>query len=210
MDMTDVWKIYDKEITETPMPDEYLDLYAAIQCRDCFKPSLSRFHILGMKCIECGSYNTVRDKGPLVRQVNDETGAAALQIEPDFIDVDSPTLAQTDESEDSDSVPALLSLSPTQSPEPMQEEEYLPVSTVVNEVVIAGSLTPPDTPTREDISRVDVVGTATTIADNSVSMTPEPSPMREILTRRESNISSIARRISFSEADGVTSSVDGK
>merc|ERR1711892_258752 len=59
MDMTDVWKIYDKEISETPMPEEYVDLYAAIQCRDCFKPSLSRFHILGMKCIECGSYNTV-------------------------------------------------------------------------------------------------------------------------------------------------------
>jgi len=68
MNMTDVWKIYDKEISETPMPVEYEDLYANIQCRDCLKPSLTLFHILGLKCVECGSYNTVRDKGPLVRQ----------------------------------------------------------------------------------------------------------------------------------------------
>merc|ERR1719341_2631194 len=109
------------------MPEEYLDPYAAIQCRDCFKPSLSRFHILGMKCIECGSYNTVRDKGPLVRQVNDESGASALQIEPDFIDVDPSTLAQAEDSDDSESsVPALISLSPAQAPEPMQEDDFSP------------------------------------------------------------------------------------
>ena len=47
MNMTDVWKIYDKEISETPMPVEYEDLYANIQCRDCLKPSLTLFHILG-------------------------------------------------------------------------------------------------------------------------------------------------------------------
>jgi len=198
MDMTDVWKIYDKEISETPMPEEYLDLYAAIQCRDCFKPSLSRFHILGMKCIECGSFNTVRDKGPLVRQVNDETGASALQIEPDFIDVDAG-LATADDSDDSESsVPALISL----SPEPMQDDDYLPQVTVVGEPVLAGSLTPPETPTREeDISRVELVATTTSLADNSVSMTPEPSPLRELLPRREANISSIARRISFSDSN---------
>jgi len=198
MDMTDVWKIYDKEISETPMPEEYLDLYAAIQCRDCFKPSLSRFHILGMKCIECGSFNTVRDKGPLVRQVNDETGASALQIEPDFIDVDAG-LATADDSDDSESsVPALISL----SPEPMQDDDYLPQVTVVGEPVLAGSLTPPETPTREeDISRVELVATSTSLADNSVSMTPEPSPLRELLPRREANISSIARRISFSDSN---------
>lgn len=205
MDMTDVWKIYDKEISETPMPEEYHDLYAAIQCRDCFKPSLSRFHILGMKCIECGSFNTVRDKGPLVRQVNDETGASALQIEPDFIDVDPATLAQADDSDDSESsVPALISLSPAESPEPMQDDDYLslPQVTVVGEPVLAGSLTPPETPTREeDISRVELGTQATNLADNSVSMTPEPSPMREVMSRREGNISSIARRISFSETN---------
>jgi len=211
MDMTDVWKIYDKEITETPMPDEYQELYAAIQCRDCFKPSLSRFHILGMKCIECGSYNTVRDKGPLVRQVNDESGASALQIEPDFldVDVDQEVLAQVEDGDDSDaSVPTLISLSPTQSPEPMiQEEEFSTIPPIVaNETtVLSGSLTPPETPTREseeDISRINLVGGTTNLADNSVSMTPEPSPMRELqIARRPTNISSVARRISFSESE---------
>ena len=154
-----------------------------------------------MKCIECGSFNTVRDKGPLVRQVNDETGASALQIEPDFIDVDAG-LANADDSDDSESsVPALISLSPVESPEPMQDDEYLPQVTVVGEAVLAGSLTPPETPTREeDISRVDMVTTTTSLADNSVSMTPEPSPLRELIPRREANISSIARRISFSDS----------
>ena len=47
MNMADVWKIYDKEILETPMPGEYQDLCANIQCRDCLKPSLTAFHILG-------------------------------------------------------------------------------------------------------------------------------------------------------------------
>jgi len=70
MNMTDVWKIYDKEISETPMPEEYQDLHANIQCRDCLKTSLTIFHILGLKCGECGGYNTVRDKGPLVRKVS--------------------------------------------------------------------------------------------------------------------------------------------
>ena len=163
-----------------------------------------------MKCIECGSYNTVRDKGPLVRQVNDETGASALQIEPDFIDVDLPNIAQSEDSSDSDSpVPALIPLSPTQSPEPMQDDEFLSNPTVVHD--ITGSLTPPETPTRDEaISRVDVVSSANTLADNSVSMTPEPSPMREVVTRRESNISSIARRISFSESENMEQTQDRK
>ena len=47
MNMSDIWKIYDKEIEETPMPADYQDLFANIQCRDCLKPSLSPFHILG-------------------------------------------------------------------------------------------------------------------------------------------------------------------
>ena len=47
MNMTDVWKIYDKEISETPMPEEYRDLLANILCRDCNKTSVTPFHVLG-------------------------------------------------------------------------------------------------------------------------------------------------------------------
>merc|ERR1719323_430806 len=68
MNMSDVWRIYDQEIAETPMPEEYSDLLASITCRDCSKQSLTPFHVLGLRCAECGSYNTVRDKGPLTRR----------------------------------------------------------------------------------------------------------------------------------------------
>ena len=58
----------------------------AVQCRDCLKEGLGKFHILGMKenqvhlspfyietvsgvkCEDCGSYNTTRVKGPLLRR----------------------------------------------------------------------------------------------------------------------------------------------
>jgi len=120
MDMTDVWKIYDREIVETPMPNEYLDMCAAIQCRDCSKPSLSLFHILGMKCGECGSYNTVRARGPLVRR-----GGEML---PDL------PLIETTEEEDEEE-PSLLPM------EPMEQED-IPLPVVTPD-------TPPDSPTRD-------------------------------------------------------------
>ena len=47
MNMADVWKIYDQEIAETPMPEEYSDLLTSITCKDCSKQSLTPFHVLG-------------------------------------------------------------------------------------------------------------------------------------------------------------------
>ena len=138
MNMTDVWKIYDKEISETPMPAEYEDLYANIQCRDCLQPSLTVFHVLGLKCLQCGGYNTVRDKGPLVRQ-------------------------------------ALSTVTP-------------PVP----------SITPPLSPGREETDLVND-GPA---RDTSVTMTPEPSPVRmeaELEQDRGSNMSLVSRRLTFED-----------
>ncbi len=31
-----------------------------ISCRDCRKESRTVFHVIGLKCMECGAYNTVR------------------------------------------------------------------------------------------------------------------------------------------------------
>ena len=45
--MSEIWKMYDKEIAESPMPEEYANLYAGIQCRDCLKASLVPFHLMG-------------------------------------------------------------------------------------------------------------------------------------------------------------------
>ena len=47
MNMADVRRIYDQEIAETPMPEEYSDLLANITCRDCSKQSFTPFHVLG-------------------------------------------------------------------------------------------------------------------------------------------------------------------
>jgi len=66
-DMTSVWDKVDREVAETPMPAEYAGLYRKILCKDCNKHCYAEFHIVGMKCKECGSYNTTPDKGPLLR-----------------------------------------------------------------------------------------------------------------------------------------------
>jgi len=45
----------------------YAGLYRKILCNDCNKLCYAEFHIVGMKCKECGSYYTTPDKGPLLR-----------------------------------------------------------------------------------------------------------------------------------------------
>lgn len=66
-DMSRVWDSIDREVVSTPMPTEYAGLYREILCRDCNKTCTAVFHIVGMKCSSCGSYNTTLDKGPLLR-----------------------------------------------------------------------------------------------------------------------------------------------
>ena len=72
IDMKDMWKMYDKQIRETPLPRLYSDLFCQIYCRDCLKISKARFHVLGFKCKHCHGYNTVREKGPLLKHVGDD------------------------------------------------------------------------------------------------------------------------------------------
>ncbi|CAG0882425.1 unnamed protein product [Darwinula stevensoni] len=69
INMEKVWQHLDEEIQETPMPDDYRNLFVMILCRDCHKESEVAFHILGLKCQECGSYNTCRNKGKAVLRV---------------------------------------------------------------------------------------------------------------------------------------------
>ncbi|XP_068758016.1 RING finger and CHY zinc finger domain-containing protein 1-like [Montipora capricornis] len=61
VDMRCAWRILDNEISRTPMPEEYNNFYVKILCRDCNKESKVRFHVVGLKCAECGSYNTSRE-----------------------------------------------------------------------------------------------------------------------------------------------------
>jgi RING finger/CHY zinc finger protein 1 len=64
MDMTQLWKYLDNEVAHTPMPSQYNCYLVQILCKDCHKESTVKFHVIGCKCIHCGSYNTCRIKGP--------------------------------------------------------------------------------------------------------------------------------------------------
>lgn len=60
MDMDAAWRHLDAEIAVTPMPQDYANWRVDILCNDCNKSSKVQFHILGLKCSHCRSYNTRR------------------------------------------------------------------------------------------------------------------------------------------------------
>ncbi|KAG5892469.1 hypothetical protein JTB14_017433 [Gonioctena quinquepunctata] len=72
MNMEQLWKYWDVEVENTPMPEEYQNHYVQILCKDCHKEGTVKFHVVGFKCTHCGSYNTCRVKGPVtVRDFED-------------------------------------------------------------------------------------------------------------------------------------------
>jgi Zn finger protein HypA/HybF involved in hydrogenase expression len=50
----------DEEIRSVPMPQEYRNLQVRILCNECNEKSTTAFHVFGLKCAKCSSYNTVR------------------------------------------------------------------------------------------------------------------------------------------------------
>jgi len=50
----------DFEIENTQMPDEYKDILVKILCNECQNKNEVKFHIVGLKCPDCKSYNTSR------------------------------------------------------------------------------------------------------------------------------------------------------
>lgn len=74
LDMTQLWKYLDNEVARTPMPPEYQNYLASILCKDCHQESTVKFHVVGLKCSHCGSYNTCRIKGPPCPFVETNTG----------------------------------------------------------------------------------------------------------------------------------------
>ncbi|XP_032915826.1 RING finger and CHY zinc finger domain-containing protein 1 [Catharus ustulatus] len=61
LDMTRYWRQLDNEVAQTPMPTEYQNMMVEILCNDCNARSTVQFHLLGMKCQSCESYNTAQD-----------------------------------------------------------------------------------------------------------------------------------------------------
>lgn len=56
----DLWAELDRQVSETPMPAEYLGVKTRIICNDCQSSAHVQFHVLGHKCPGCASYNTRR------------------------------------------------------------------------------------------------------------------------------------------------------
>merc|ERR1712039_273554 len=56
----DLWAEMDRQLADTPMPEEYLNVSIGIICNDCQQTASVPFHVLGHKCPVCNSYNTRR------------------------------------------------------------------------------------------------------------------------------------------------------
>jgi RING finger/CHY zinc finger protein 1 len=57
-DMSTFNESLDREIALTIMPADYASVKLDILCNDCHRESNVKFHIIGHKCLNCGSYNT--------------------------------------------------------------------------------------------------------------------------------------------------------
>ncbi|KAG4186916.1 hypothetical protein ERO13_A08G072900v2 [Gossypium hirsutum] len=63
LDMSAFWEDLDMDIDATRMPAEY-QFEVSILCNDCNSTSTVQFHVLGLKCRKCNSYNTRRVTEP--------------------------------------------------------------------------------------------------------------------------------------------------
>jgi RING finger/CHY zinc finger protein 1 len=60
IDMSREWDIMRQEVADTPMPEEYRNKMVKILCNDCCESSENLFHVVGIECGKCGSFNTKR------------------------------------------------------------------------------------------------------------------------------------------------------
>ncbi|XP_065657647.1 RING finger and CHY zinc finger domain-containing protein 1 isoform X2 [Hydra vulgaris] len=79
VDMKSYWLLLDNEIAHTIMPPIYQNYKVNILCRDCHEKSNVSFHVIGLKCKECGGYNTTRIGGD--DPLPEETAASQIVYE---------------------------------------------------------------------------------------------------------------------------------
>lgn len=72
VDLGPMWVAMDGQIAANPMHGYYKDMYVSILCRDCNQSCVAMYHVLGMRCIHCGGYNTIRDEGPFLRKEDNQ------------------------------------------------------------------------------------------------------------------------------------------
>ncbi|CUS20580.1 LAQU0S01e09868g1_1 [Lachancea quebecensis] len=58
LNMEAQFRVLDKEIEEQPLPAPYCDWICYVSCNDCKAKSTCKYHILGLRCGNCMSYNT--------------------------------------------------------------------------------------------------------------------------------------------------------
>ncbi|SCV01295.1 LAME_0G15280g1_1 [Lachancea meyersii CBS 8951] len=62
LNMEAQFRVLDKEIQEQPLPSPYCDWICYVSCNDCKAKSTCKYHILGLRCGNCMSYNTTQIK----------------------------------------------------------------------------------------------------------------------------------------------------
>jgi hypothetical protein len=62
LNMEAQFRVLDMEISLQPLPEPYCNWTCVVSCNDCNAKSQSPYHVLGLKCDNCKSYNTVQVK----------------------------------------------------------------------------------------------------------------------------------------------------
>lgn len=71
LNMDAQFRVLDKEIEEQPLPEPYCNWMCIVSCNDCKGRSKCNYHIMGLKCGHCLSYNTTQVK--LIKPENDDS-----------------------------------------------------------------------------------------------------------------------------------------
>ncbi|XP_017490792.1 PREDICTED: RING finger and CHY zinc finger domain-containing protein 1 [Rhagoletis zephyria] len=76
IDMTALWEYLDAQAVSLPVPKKYENQRIHIFCNDCHKTSKTKFNFIGLKCMQCGAYNTTQDVKRRMSLVTDEPSSA--------------------------------------------------------------------------------------------------------------------------------------
>jgi ribosomal protein L37AE/L43A len=57
-DMSDYFSLLDAAVRMQPMPIYHANTMSNIYCQDCEQHSQTKYHLVGLKCTKCNSYNT--------------------------------------------------------------------------------------------------------------------------------------------------------
>ncbi|ODV81740.1 uncharacterized protein CANTADRAFT_24568 [Suhomyces tanzawaensis NRRL Y-17324] len=89
------FRILDQEILQSPLPAPYSNWRCIVGCNDCKGKSNVGYHVLGLKCKYCKSYNTNQLRLIKPEEEDDENTPAAPEIEQAGFDMHLMRLAQT-------------------------------------------------------------------------------------------------------------------